>query len=296
MYTTLDLQLFVRCAELGGLSKAARELNLSTATASASLKRLEQQLDARLFVRSTRSMRLTPEGDIFLEYGRNALALLHEGANLIKADQTALRGHIRLSASSDLGRQVIMPWLNSFQSLHPGITLSLQLSDSVIDLFREPIDLALRYGKLDDSSLVSQHLSDNPRLLVAAPAYLERHPPLQHPRDLAQHNCLLYYLKNGVYNNWPFFCGKDSVTVKVQGDRMANDGAVVHDWAVAGYGIAYKCWLDVRADLQSGKLQRVLPDFSGGNVPLNAVYPHRHHVTPRIRALLAFLRERLAEF
>ncbi|WP_394781318.1 LysR family transcriptional regulator [Undibacterium sp.] len=290
MYSTADLQLFIRTADTGNLSQAARDLELSTATASASLKRLEQKLGTRLFVRSTRSMRLTQDGEIFLEYGRNALALLKEGEALITADRDAIRGNIRISASSDLGRTVLLPWLNDFQRLHAAVTVTLQLSDSNVDLFREPVDMAFRYGKQQDSTLVSQHLIDNRRILVASPEYVATHPPLQHPRDLGNHNCLLYYLKHGLNNTWPFHSGKEVIEVKVRGDRMANDGAIVREWALAGFGIAYKSWLDVKHDLDSGRLVRLLPGFRGDEVPLNVVYPHRNSASPRVRALLAFLR------
>ncbi len=296
MYSTADLQLFIRTADSGNLSQAARDLDLSTATASASLKRLEQKLGTRLFVRSTRSMRLTQDGEVFLEYGRNALALLKEGEALISADKGSIRGNIRISASSDLGRSVLLPWLDDFQRIHPAITITLQLSDSNVNLFREPVDMAFRYGKQQDSTLVSQHLIDNRRTLVASPAYVDKHPPLQHPRDLASHNCLLYYLKHGLNNTWPFLSGKELIEVKVRGDRMANDGAVVREWAVAGLGIAYKSWLDIRQDLDNGRLVRLLPEYLGDEVPLNVVYPHRNSASPRVRALLAFLREKFAEF
>ncbi|HTD05125.1 LysR family transcriptional regulator [Undibacterium sp.] len=296
MYSTADLQLFIRTADTGNLSQAARDLELSTATASASLKRLEQKLGTRLFVRSTRSMRLTQDGEIFLEYGRNALALLKEGEALIAADRNAIRGNIRISAPSDLGRSVLLPWLNEFQHIHPGITITVQLSDSNVDLFREPVDMAFRYGKQQDSTLVSQHLIDNRRTLVASPAYIKKHPPLQSPRDLVNHNCLLYFLKHGLNNTWPFWFGKELMEVKVRGDRMANDGAVVREWALAGLGIAYKSRLDVKQDLDSGKLVVLLPNYLGDQVPLNAVYPHRNSASPRIRALLIFLREKFAAF
>jgi DNA-binding transcriptional LysR family regulator len=187
MYSTTDLQLFIHTADLGNLSKAARQLDLLPATASASLKRLEQQLNARLFVRSTRSMRLTPAGALFLDYSRQALALLQEGQALLNADGP-VSGHLRLSMPSDVGRNILLPWLDAFQKNYPQVTLSLQFSDRVIDLFRDPVDVAFRYGKLDDSTLVSQPLAASRRVLVAAPSYLAQHGRPQSPQDLQNHN------------------------------------------------------------------------------------------------------------
>lgn len=293
MYSTTDLQLFIYTADLGSLSNAARQLDLLPATASASLKRLEQQLNARLFVRSTRSMRLTPEGSVFLEYSRQALALLNEGQALLNADGP-VSGHLRLSMPSDVGRNVLLPWLDAFQARYPQVTLSLQFSDRVIDLFRDPVDVAFRYGPLDDSTLVSQALAASRRIAVAAPSYLEKHGRPQTPKELAGHNCLLYYLQHGLFNNWRFYSGKTAIDVKVRGDRMSDDASIARAWAVAGIGIAYKSWLDVRQDVAAGRLEILLEQFGGEDTPLNMVYPHRSSMSPSLRALLAFLRERFA--
>jgi len=293
MYSTTDLQLFIYTADLGSLSNAARQLDLLPATASASLKRLEQQLNTRLFVRSTRSMRLTPEGSVFLEYSRQALALLNEGQALLNADGP-VSGHLRLSMPSDVGRNVLLPWLDAFQAHYPQVTLSLQFSDRVIDLFRDPVDVAFRYGPLDDSTLVSQALAASRRVAVAAPSYLEQHGRPQTPKDLASHNCLLYYLQHGLFNNWRFYSGKTVIDVKVRGDRMSDDASVARTWAIAGIGIAYKSWLDVRQDVAEGRLEILLEQFGGEDTPLNMVYPHRSSMSPSLRALLAFLRARFA--
>lgn len=292
MYSTADLQLFVRTADCGNLTRAARMLHQTPAAASAALRRLEQRLGVLLFARSTRSLRLTPDGEIFLEYCRNALALLSEGEAMLMAGRDKVRGQLRLSAPSDLGRQVLLPWLNQFQELHPEVMLSLQFADRVIDLRRDPVDIALRYGRLDDSSLVSQHIADNRRVVVASPGYLERHGRPRTLRELSEHNCLLYYLTPGLFNTWRFSTGKETLEIKVRGDRMADDGGIVREWAVAGLGIAYKSWLDVWPDLQRGTLVTLLDDHAGEDTPLNAVYPHRSVISPAVRALVTFLRDK----
>jgi len=294
MYSTADLHLFVRTADSGSLTKAARDTGQSPAAASAAVKRLEQRLGAILFVRSTRSLRLTPEGEIFLEYCRSALSALSEGEAILAGGRKAIRGQLRLSVPSDLGRTVLFPWLNAFQEQHPALTLAVQFSDRMTDMHREPVDLAIRYGRLDDSSLVSQPLCSNRRVVVASPAYIARHGAPQSPQALKEHNCLLYYLKAGPYNTWRFWSGAEPIEIKVRGDRMADDAAIVREWAVAGAGIAYKSALDVRNDLLSGRLVTVLDGFSGEDYPLHAVYPNRQAVSPAAQALVACLRERLA--
>ncbi|AKZ63339.1 LysR family transcriptional regulator [Herbaspirillum hiltneri N3] len=290
MYATTDLQLLIHTADTGSLSQAARILGVLPATASASLKRIEQRLNTRLFARSTRSMRLTPEGEIFLEYCRDALALLQEGETLLSSSKDAIQGHIRLSMPSDIGRNVLFPWLNEFQARHPAVKFTMQFSDRIADLFRDAVDVAIRSGKLADSSLVSQQLTTGRRVLVASPAYLQHHGTPQTPDDLVRHNCLLFYLKQGLFNQWRFQNGKQTIDVKVQGDRMTDDASIAREWAVAGAGIAYKSWIDVRHDVRAGRLATVLDAYCQEEIPLNAVYPHRNSASPTVRALLAFLR------
>lgn len=292
MYAITDLQLLIHTADTGSLSQAARILGMLPATASASLKRVEQRLNTRLFARSTRSMRLTPEGEIFLEYCRDALALLQEGETLLSSSKDAIQGHIRLSMPSDIGRNVLLPWLNAFQAQHPDVKFTMQFSDRVADLFRDAVDVAIRSGKLGDSTLVSQQLAVGRRVLVASPDYLARRGMPQTPDDLQHHNCLLFYLKQGLFNQWHFQHGKQGIDVKVQGDRMTDDASIARQWAVAGAGIAYKSWIDVREDVQAGRLTTILDAYCQEEIPLNAVYPHRNSASPTVRALLVFLRER----
>lgn len=292
MLATNDLQLLIHTADSGSLSQAARLLGILPATASASLKRIEQRLNTRLFARSTRSMRLTADGEIFLAYCRDALALLTEGEHLLSSSKAAIGGHLRLSMPSDIGRNVLVPWLNEFQDEYRDVRLTLQFSDRIADLFRDAIDVAIRSGPLEDSSLVSQQLAIGRRVLVAAPAYLDKRGTPQSPADLRAHNCLLFYLKQGLFNQWRFFDGRQHQDIKVQGDRMTDDAAIAREWAVAGKGIAYKSWIDVRSDVRAGRLITVLDSYTQEPIPLNAVYPHRNSASPTVRVLLKFLRLR----
>lgn len=295
MHSISDLRLFVLVADTGNLSQAARELDMNPATASAAIKRLEERLDARLFERTTRSMRLTAQGEVFLEYCRDALLLLEQGEALLGHAQGRLRGRLRISAPADFGRNVLSPLLGRFMEQHPSISITLQCSDRWADLFRDPVDLALRYGKLEDASYVSQLLVPNRRLLVAAPSYLARHGRPDSPADLVRHNCLVHSLTQGVHNTWRFSHGREEIAVKVRGDRVADDGGVVREWAVAGAGIAYKSWLDARADIEAGRLEVLFTHLQGEDWPLHAVYPHRLSVAPGARALLAFLSAELGK-
>ena len=288
-----DLQLFVRAADLGSLSAAARVMDMSAAVASAALKRVEQQVGARLLARSTRSLRLTAEGEGFLEYARAALDSLEEGQRLLASSQGRCEGVLQLSAPSDLGRNVLLPWLDAFQQQHPQLTVRLLLGDRIADLFRQPVDVALRYGEPEDSTLVALPvLPGNRRVLCAAPDYLKRHGEPQHIEQLAQHNCLLYMLGDRVHDRWTFEDGKREISLTVKGNRFSDDADVVRRWAVAGEGVAYKSWLDVAADVRAGRLQVVMPHLLGELAPLNLLCAHRAQLSKPVNLLLEMLRTR----
>ena len=291
-----DLQLFVRAADLGSLSAAARVMDLSAAVASAALKRIEQQLGARLLARSTRSLRLTAEGEGFLEYARAALASLEEGRRLLAGSQDRCDGVLQLSAPSDFGRNVLLPWLNEFQLRHPQLAVRLLLGDRIADLFRQPVDVALRYGEPEDSSLVALPVAPaNRRVLCAAPDYLARHGEPRQLEQLAQHNCLLFMLGDRVHDHWTFHDGRREVGLTVSGNRFSDDADVVRLWAVAGEGIAYKSTLDVAGDVRAGRLKVLMPELRGELAPLNLLCAHRAQLSKPVNLLLEMLRERCAQ-
>lgn len=288
-----DLQLFVRAADLGSLSAAARVMDMSAAVASAALKRIEGQLGTRLLARSTRSLRLTAEGEGFLEYARAALGSLEEGRRLLTSSQDRCEGVLQLSAPSDLGRNVLLPWLDEFQQQHPQLTVRLLLGDRIADLFRQPVDVALRYGEPEDSSLVALPvLPDNRRVLCAAPSYLQRHGEPHQVEQLAQHNCLLFMLGDRVHDRWTLNDGKREISLTVSGNRFSDDADVVRRWAIAGEGVAYKSWLDVAADVRAGHLKVLMPDLIGERAPLNLLCAHRAQLSKPVILLLEMLRSR----
>ncbi|MCY1391326.1 HTH-type transcriptional regulator DmlR [compost metagenome] len=288
-----DLQLFVRATELGSLSAAARVMDMSPAVASAALKRLEQQLGVRLLARSTRSLRLTSQGDGFLAYARAALSSLDEGRRLLDHGQEDVSGVLQLSAPSDFGRNVLLPWLDEFQRQHPKLTLRLLLADRIADLFRQPVDIALRYGEPSDSSLVAMPLAAaNRRVLCAAPQYLARHGEPRELGQLAQHNCLLFMLGDRVHDHWRFNDGLQEVGLTVSGNRFSDNADVVRLWALAGEGVAYKSWLDVAADVQAGRLKLLLPHLRGERAPLNLLCAHRAQLSKPVRLLGDMLKAR----
>jgi len=291
-----DLQLFVTTADLGNLSAAARRLDISPAVASAALKRLEQQLEARLFSRSTRSLRLTPEGELFLGHARLALQSLDDGRQQLAGSKIGISGPLQLSAPSDFGRNTLLPWLDEFQQAHPQVQLRLLLGDRVADLFREPVDIALRYGAPEDSSLVALPVAaSNRRVLCAAPLYLHTHGAPQTVDELTEHNCLLYMLSGRLHDRWRFSDGKREQGIIVKGDRVSDDADVVRRWAVSGAGLVYKSWLDVAGDVRAGRLQVLLPELRGEPTPLNLICAHRAQLSKPVLLLREFVQIRCAE-
>lgn len=288
-----DLQVFVQTAEAGSFSAAARQLDLTPALASSAVQRLERELGLRLFVRSTRSMRLSDEGSRYLPHARGVLDALAAGREALDQGRAEIGGPLRLSVPSDLGRQVLLPWLDDFQAQHPRLQLQLRLSDRFTDLFRATVDAGIRYGQLADSGLVSLPLApDNRRIACAAPAYLARHGRPATPAELKQHNCLRYVMGDHTHERWTFqlpTAQGGPQAVPVRGDRISDDGEVVRRWALAGHGVTYKSALDVAADLQAGRLVALFPLAWGEPAPLQMVCPDRASLSPALQQLRDFL-------
>lgn len=287
-----DLTVFVRTADRGSLSAAARELGISPALASAAVKRLEGELGLRLFARTTRSLRLTEEGEHYLLHAREALRLLKEGRDALIQDKHTFSGTLKISMPSDLGRNMLLGWLDQFQAQYPKINYQLSVSDRISDMYRQPVDIAIRYGKPDDSSLIALPLApDNRRVLVASPDYIVRHGQPLVPDELRRHNCLRFVLDDATHDRWCFHPPQGHpVTLTVSGNRCADDADVARRWALAGLGIAYKSRLDVSDDIRSGRLQILLPDWTGEPAPLHLLCMHRSQVTPTVMHLRDFLR------
>jgi DNA-binding transcriptional LysR family regulator len=296
MKALFDLRVLVSAVDLGSLSAAARALGISPAVASAALKRLEEDVGARLLLRSTRSLRPTPAGERFLAHAREAVRALEDAGHALRDESEALRGELRISAPSDFGRHRLLPWLDDFQRRHPALRLRLLLSDRIADVQRLPIEVAVRYGALPDSSLVALPLvPDNRRVVCAAPAYLARAGVPRTPADLAGHNCLRFVLGDEVNDLWRFHGADGELeTVAVDGDRVSDDAEAVRRWALEGLGIASKSRLDVYDDLRAGRLVTLLPEWRGEPTPLHLVCADRRLLNPVVQRLRVFLAERCA--
>ncbi|MBB1270834.1 LysR family transcriptional regulator [Shewanella sp. SR44-3] len=302
---TQDLTLFVHTADNGSITGAAHALDMSTAAASAALKRLEKQLNTSLFIRSTRQLRLTTEGEHFLLHCRQALDTLAAGQASMEALQGRVAGEVRISAPSDLGRNLLLPWMDEIMDLHPELKLHLIIGDSLADFYHDRIDLALRYGQPNDSAMVAFKLANVERIICASPSYLARFGMPVTPQDLTEHNCLLYQLNDRSFDLWEFEAKlqtdaptdqpRESYKVRVKSNRCCNDGDLVRRWALAGKGIANKSRLDVNHDLAAGRLVRLLPDYHSPEKELNLLCPSRKQVTPTVLLLRDMLRDKFKQ-
>ena len=289
-----DLKVLVQTARGGTLTAAARALGITPAAASATLKRLEAQLGTRLFERSTRAMRLTSQGQILLDYAVRAFELLDEGESQVDADRATLVGTVRVAAPSDLTRNLLLPLFDEFMRDHPGLQLHLSVGDRVLDVLRDEVDVAIRYGALPDSRLVARTLAVARPVLSASPDYLRRHPAPQTPQDLARHNCITFDRGGRRHRAWRFCRDGQWTEVRVDGDRSADDASLAREWALAGKGVILKSEIDQRRDLESGALVPLLIDWATEPYPLHALLPSGRFVPNRVRALVDFLAARFA--
>ncbi|XKU40450.1 LysR family transcriptional regulator [Pseudomonas [fluorescens] ATCC 17400] len=286
-----DLGLFLRSAALGSFTAAAVEANLLPGQVAAAIKRLERELQVRLFTRTTRSLRLSAEGEQYLPTARGVLEQLALGRERLRGDDAPLQGTLQVAAPSDLGRNILLPMLTEFRRLHPELTLRLLVSDQVTNLFRDPVDVALRYGWNEDANYIALPLAPwNRRVLVASPDYVARHGAPASVNDLTRHPCLLYLQNGRLHDRWEL----GEQTVQVAGPLFSDDADVVRRWAVAGEGIAYKCWLDVYADVQAEHLVVLLPEVPGDVYPLSFACPHRGQMSRAVTQLYQWLNQQFS--
>ncbi|GGK68180.1 LysR family transcriptional regulator [Amphritea balenae] len=292
---TSDLSLFIRIAETGSISESAKQLSITAAAASLALKRLEKELDVQLFIRTTRQLRITTEGEQFLFHCRQALESIEQGRLSAHQVQGKVGGELKFSVSSDLGRNIVLPWIDEIMDQHPSLSIDLNVGDSLSNFFLDQVDVALRYGKPEDSTMVAFHIATINRITCASPGYIAEFGEPSHPEDLRKHSCLLYRLDSRLFDNWEYMDSSASYKIKVASNRISNDTDIVRRWAVAGKGIAHRSLIDIAADLRSGKLVQVLSDFQSPPVQLYLLCPGRKQVTPAVILFREMLREKCSE-
>lgn len=282
------MAIFCRAVDAGSFSAAARQLRLTPSAVSKQITRLENRLGVRLLNRTTRRLNLTDEGRAFYERSKLILAEIDEVEQAITEAQSSARGKLRINAPVALGRRQIVPLLPRFMRQHPQVAIDLELTDRTINMLEEHVDVLVRAGAMSDSSLVARRLGSIRRVICASPEYLRKYGVPQHPDDLARHNCLLLNYATPL-NEWLLHGPDGRRAVRVNGNFSANINGVLHSAVLAGIGVAMIASFIVAADFRAGRLVPVLADYPGEPMPLYVVYPHRRHLSPRVRAFVDFL-------
>jgi DNA-binding transcriptional LysR family regulator len=285
-----QLESFVSVATRGSLTAAAKAEGVAPAIMGRRLDALESRLGVKLLVRTTRRISLTHEGSAFLEDCQRLLTDVANAEASVSAGGVKASGHLRITAPAGFGRRHVAPLVTRFREQHADVTISLNLSDRVVDLAGEGFDCAIRVGDMPDSSLVSVRMADNRRLCVATPEYLRRHGTPQQPSELARFDCLTLSSDASQTRGWAFRINGELQHLKPGGPLDCSDGQVLHDWCLAGYGIAWRSTWEVETEIAAGQLVAVLQDFDAPANGIFAVFPQRKHLPLRVRLWIDFLK------
>jgi DNA-binding transcriptional LysR family regulator len=285
-----QIESFVAVATKGSLTAAAHAEGVAPAVIGRRIDALEERLGVKLLVRTTRRITLTHEGSAFLEDCQRIIADLANAEASVSEGGVKASGHLRLTAPAGFGRRHVAPLVPKFLGLHPDVSLSLNLSDRVVDIVNEGFDCAVRVGDLPDSSLVSVRLADNRRMCVATPSYLKRAGTPQHPSELARHRCLMLSSDASQARGWAFTIDGHVTHWRPAGPLDCSDGQVLHDWCVQGLGIAWRSTWEVQDEVAEGRLVTVLDAFAAPPNGVYAVFPQRKHLPLRVRLWIDFLK------
>ncbi|MBC7956702.1 MAG: LysR family transcriptional regulator [Cytophagales bacterium] len=286
-----QIESFVAVAAKGSLTAAAAAEGIAPAVVGRRIDALEERLGVKLLLRTTRRITLTHEGSAFLEDCQRLLADLINAEASVSAGGVKASGYLRITAPAGFGRRHVAPLVPGFVAQHLDVNVSLNLSDRLVDIVNEGFDCAVRVGDLPDSSLVSVRLADNRRLCVATPQYLARAGTPKHPNDLARHDCLTLSTDASQTRGWAFTADGELTHLRLNGRLDCNDGQVLHDWCVAGLGIAWRSTWEVERQVAAGTLVSVLDEFAAPPNGIYALFPQRKHLPLRVRLWVDHLKQ-----
>ncbi len=287
-----DMLLFAQVVEAGSFTAAARELSMPKSTLSRRIANLEARLDCRLLQRTTRSLHLTDVGAEFYSHCKRLVEEAKNAEQAVNLSQETPRGLLRITAPVEFGTNLLGTLAAEYLQHFPEVRLELDLSNHFVDLVEEGFDLALRAGRLEDSSLIARRLGETRLLACAAPSYLQQHGEPATPKQLTEHDCLVYPGPDG--RTLFQFSGPNNLTqIQLQGKLIANSMSTLQDAAVAGLGIAILPLTLCRADIDQGLLVPILEDWKLPIDGIYAVYPSPRHLTPKLRSFIDFIASRL---
>jgi len=287
-----EMAAFVNVVREGGFSAAAKAMQLTPSAVSKQVSRLEDRLNVQLLNRTTRHLSMTEEGETFFQRATAILADIEEAEALVSDRRGTPSGTLRVTSSITFGRHQLVPMMPEFLNSYPDLRLQLSLSDNVVDLVQEGVDVAIRIGELTDSSLVARRLAVDRRVVCAAPSYVEKYGIPKSPEALRDHNCLVITNIPSM-RDWIFSFGSTTRKIHVEGRFETNSGVAIHEAALDGIGIAQLAAYLVAPDLRAGRLVSFLEDRVAEGKPIFAVYPHSRHLSPKVRAFIDFLVDKL---
>jgi DNA-binding transcriptional LysR family regulator len=285
-----QIESFVAVAAKGSLTATANAEGVAPAVIGRRIDALEERLGVKLLLRTTRRISLTHEGSAFLEDCQRLLSDLANAEASVSAGGVKASGHLRITAPAGFGRRHVAPLVPGFVAQHPEVSVSLNLSDRVVDIVNESFDCAVRVGDLPDSSLVSVRLADNRRLCVAAPSYLARAGTPSTPAELMRHQCLTLSSDASQTRGWAFVVDGAVTHLRPGGRLDCSDGQVLHDWCLRGLGLAWRSTWEVEDEVRAGTLQVVLEDFAAPANGIYAVFAQRKHLPLRVRLWIDFIK------
>jgi DNA-binding transcriptional LysR family regulator len=282
-----SMATFVKVVESGGFSAAARTLGMSPSMVTAHVQSLEERLGVRLLNRSTRRVSLTEVGHAYYERCLQVLADVEDADQIAQALQSTPRGTLRLNTSIAIP-PLLAPVIAEFVALYPDVSINLTMTDRMIDLVEEGFDLAVRNMSVPDSSLVVRRVATYRFVVAGAPSYLAARGTPKQPADLAHHNCLIYS-HSAWGNEWRFAAPNGEQSVTVRGNLQANSDNALRLAAVHGQGLALAPSFLLIDEIKAGRLIPVLTEFLQTENAINAIYPHRHHLSAKVRSFIDLL-------
>jgi DNA-binding transcriptional LysR family regulator len=286
-----ELTTFVDVAGRGSFSATARDEGVTPAMVGRRIDQLEERLGVKLFKRSTRKVTLTPEGSAFLDDCQRILDELRAAEESLSVGTKGATGKLIVSAPTAFGRKHIATHLPAFVDAHPDLNVTLHLSERLVDLRNERIDLAIRIADLKSADLHAAKLAQNHRVVCGSPSYFKRAGKPKTLHDLARHNCLVTATEDGLSDHWSFADKNRSVGVKVAGNLHCNDGEVLTRWALAGHGLAWRSAWEVSEEIKKGRLISVLDEFASPGNNIYAVYAERQFLPAKVRLFIDFLKQ-----
>ncbi|MFS8149721.1 LysR substrate-binding domain-containing protein [Vreelandella titanicae] len=288
-----DFEFFILICQSGSISKAAKDFDITPAAASKRLSNIEKNIGCQLISRSTRSMSLTANGKIYLEYARKVTSTLEEMSLALRQKTDEAEGPIRINAPFGFGRKYISKFVSDFIEEHPKIECQLHLSDHPLNLITNSFDIGIRFGSLPDSGLHARKIASHRRFLCGSPSYFATKNEPTTPHELSHHNCIVLRQNDETYGNWHFTKEDQIYHVRVGGNLSSNDGESVLSWALKGHGIAIRAEWDVYHHLKQGTLKKVLSDYQLPNADIYAVYPYKQNIPIRLRMFIDYLAEKM---